>query len=65
MQCKAALPWIANLVYDLFCAAVNILDVVSDVIICMQFYFLEQVEFFWLSISIFAIAQICFSVKNK
>lgn len=59
---KSSLLWTANLLYDLFCAAVNVSDVASDIVICVQFYLQDQLVFFWLCIAIFAIAQICYSV---
>jgi hypothetical protein len=50
-----------NQVYDILSFFLSIFDVISDILITREFYLQERWSFFYISVAIFFIAQLCYS----
>merc|ERR1719295_2122286 len=46
--------------YDLLAQIINILDVVTDLIVCIEFYHKDRMVFFGISVSILSLAHIAY-----
>eukprot|EP01084_Bolivina_argentea_P064368 117404_1 len=49
-------------VYDIFTAIVSLLDVITDIIVLVEFYILGRMPFFYASLTILIIAQLAYCI---
>ena len=52
---------LADLFYDFSAVVISIVDVVTDILITIKFGLSEQWAFFWIAVTIFCLAQFCYS----
>ena len=56
---------IINTIYDIFTAVVSVLDVITDIMVLVEFYILGRMEFFYASLTILIVAQIAYWYENN
>ena len=60
--CVAKLKKHGNALYDYFAIFISLLDLVTDILICVEFYQLERMTFFYISLSIIITAQVSYII---
>lgn len=53
---------IINIIYDIFTAIISILDVITDILVTMDFFYRGRTEFFIASLVILGVAQIAYAI---
>ena len=53
---------VINILYDIFTAVISLLDVITDLMVLVEFYILGRMEFFYASLIILIVAQIAYCI---
>ena len=53
---------VINTIYDIFTAIISLLDVITDLMVLVEFYVLSRMEFFYASLIILIVAQIAYCI---